>query len=256
MRVAMQPLAARNHSTLSRSKETSPMDAIPAGPPETMPTAVVDIDGTLVDSNYQHVIAWSRAFARAGEYPPLREIHLHMGMGGDQLVASVAGDEFEAAHGDLVRDAEKELYEELMPEVRAIEGAGRMVESLSGAGWSVVLSSSAKAAEVDHYVELLGAGPHADGRTDSEDVEETKPSPDLIESALGKVEDVGDAIMIGDSVWDIEAAARAGVPAVAVLTGGFPEGTLRDAGAVEVLDSVAEITPESLSRLLSSASAR
>jgi phosphoglycolate phosphatase-like HAD superfamily hydrolase len=221
-----------------------------------VPTAVVDIDGTLVDSNYQHVIAWDRAFAAVGEHPPLWRIHRHIGMGGDQFVSSVAGEDCEAAHGDHVRELEKDLYGDLMPEVRVIEGAGELVERLAEAGWSVVLSSSARAEEVDHYFDLIGAGQHAEGRTDSGDVEETKPSPDLIESALDRVEDTGDAIMIGDSVWDIEAAARAGVPSVAVLTGGFPEGSLRDAGAVEVLDSVAGITPERLSELLSLASVR
>jgi HAD superfamily hydrolase (TIGR01549 family) len=221
-----------------------------------VPTAVIDIDGTLVDSNYQHVIAWSRAFAPLDEHPPLWQIHMHMGMGGDQLVESVAGEAFEAAHGDRVREAEKGHYEDLIPEIRAIEGAGQMVASLADAGWSVVLSSSAKPAEVDHYVDLLGVGEDAQGRTDSGDVGETKPSPDLIESALAKAGNGGDAIMIGDSVWDIRAAASAGIPSVAVLTGGFPEHDLREAGAVEVLESVAGITPGRLAALLNSASVR
>jgi HAD superfamily hydrolase (TIGR01549 family) len=220
-----------------------------------LPSAIVDIDGTLVDSNYQHVLAWQRAFTRFERYPPMWQIHRHMGMGGDQLVAAVAGEDFERSHGESVREAEKDLYPELMPEVRPFDGASDFVIALSQAGWSVVLSSSAKGEEVDHYVEMLGTAEHADGRTDSEDVEQTKPSPDLIESALEKAEG-GDAIMIGDSVWDIEAAARAGVPSVAVLSGGFPEEDLLKAGAVDVVDSVAALSPARLAELLSSASVR
>lgn len=216
-----------------------------------MATVILDIDGTLVDSNYHHTIAWARAFARHGLSVPLWKIHRHMGMGGDQLVEAVAGPDVESDVGDAVRESEAELYPELVGEVEAVEGASEAMRDLGRAGWKVVLASSAKRGEVEGYIALLGADELADASTDSDEVESTKPAPDLIEAALEKVS--GDqgmrAVMVGDSVWDIEAACRAGVPAVAVLTGGFPEADLKAAGATDVVESVVD-----LPQLLGSAS--
>jgi len=208
-----------------------------------LPIVILDIDGTLVDSNYHHTIAWARAFERHGILVPLWKLHRHMGMGGDQLVEAVAGPNAESEAGDAVRESEGELYSDLAGEVRAVEGASEAMRELGRAGWTVVLASSAKRSEVENYIEMLGADELAEASTDSGDVDSTKPEPDLIESALEKVADDPDgrAVMVGDSVWDIEAAARAGVPAVAVLTGGFPEADLRAAGATDVVESVADL---------------
>jgi phosphoglycolate phosphatase-like HAD superfamily hydrolase len=208
-----------------------------------LPTVVLDIDGTLVDSNYHHTIAWARAFERHGFMVPLWKIHRHMGMGGDQLVEAVAGRDVETSAGDDVRGSESELYGELIGEVRAFDGASEAMRDLRRAGWAVVLASSAKRGEVERYVEMLDATDIADDSTDSSDVDSTKPEPDLVEAALKKAAGGGDngAVMVGDSVWDIKAASRAGVPAVAVLTGGFPEADLRGAGAIDVVESVRDL---------------
>ena len=200
--------------------------------------AILDIDGTLVDTNYHHAIAWYRAFLQADVTLPLWRIHRHIGMGGDQLVAALAGDEFEASHGDDVRAAEKVLYMELIGEVRPLEGARELIEDLKHSGRAVVLASSAKPEEVEHYLDLLDARELADGWTHSGDVERTKPEPDLVVRAVEKAGG-GPAVMVGDSTWDCEAAKRAGVPAVAVLTGGFSAAELREAGADCVFESVA-----------------
>ncbi|MEZ5155221.1 MAG: HAD family hydrolase [Solirubrobacterales bacterium] len=202
--------------------------------------AILDVDGTLVDSNYQHAIAWFRAFREHDVAPPIWRIHRHIGMGGDQLVAAVAGEEVERECGDAVRDAEKRLYSELVGEVCAFEGATELVERLASEGSEVVLASSAKQDEVEHYVELLGAAELVSSFTTASDVEKTKPEPDLILAALEKAEG-GDAVMVGDSTWDIEAAERAGIPTVAVLTGGFSAAELLEAGAVTVQESIAEL---------------
>ena len=194
------------------------------------PAALVDVDGTLVDTNYHHALAWYRAFRGLGETLPLPAIHRHIGMGGDQLVAALAGDAFERAHGDEVRDAEGERYAELIGEVAPLPGARELLERLHGRGHAVVLSSSAKAHEVEHYLDLLDARELADGWTTSADVEATKPAPDLVEVALEKAGG-GPAVMVGDSTWDCRAAGRAGVPTIGLLTGGFSEQELRDAGA-------------------------
>jgi HAD superfamily hydrolase (TIGR01509 family) len=203
--------------------------------------AILDVDGTLVDTNYHHAIAWFRAFRRHFLTLPLWRIHRHIGMGGDQLVAALAGDEVEERLGDSIRDAESELYRELIGEVQPMEGSRKLIEELKKAGNVVVLASSAKEWEVEHYLELLDAKELVDAWTTSADVERTKPEPDLVHAALDKAGGEGDAMLIGDTVWDVEAAARAGIETLAVLTGGFSEAELREAGAKDVFTSVEEL---------------
>jgi HAD superfamily hydrolase (TIGR01509 family) len=204
--------------------------------------AILDVDGTLVDTNYHHAIAWFRAFRRHFLTLQVWRIHRHIGMGGDQLVAALAGDEVEERLGDSIRDAESELYRELIGEVQAMEGSRQLIEDLKDAGNAVVLASSAKEWEVQHYLELLGAAEMVDAWTTSDDVERTKPEPDLVRAAMEKVGGrPEEAMLIGDTVWDVEAAHRAGVEALAVLTGGFSEQELSDAGARDVFTSVEEL---------------
>jgi HAD superfamily hydrolase (TIGR01549 family) len=204
------------------------------------PAAILDIDGTLVDTNYHHAIAWYRAFLQSDEVLPLWRIHRHIGMGGDQLVAALAGDDFEREHGDDVRAAEKALYMALIHEVRPFADARPLMEDLAEGGHALVLASSAKPDEVEHYLDLLDARELTKDWTDSGDVERTKPEPDLVAAAVEKAGG-GAAVMVGDSTWDCEAAARAGLETVAVLTGGFSEAELRDAGAACVFESLHEV---------------
>jgi HAD superfamily hydrolase (TIGR01549 family) len=201
------------------------------------PAAILDIDGTLVDTNYHHAIAWYRAFRRHEVVVPVWRIHRHIGMGGDQLVGAVAGDEVEKRLGDAIRAAQDEEYGKLIGETAPFEGAAELLRTLKRRGHRLVLASSAKPHEVEHYLGLLDAAELADGITTSADVEATKPQPDLV---LAAMEQAGDdrAVMIGDSTWDCEAARRAGIPAIAILTGGFSEQELRDAGAVAVYESI------------------
>jgi HAD superfamily hydrolase (TIGR01549 family) len=204
------------------------------------PAAILDVDGTLVDTNYHHAIAWFRAFCQHEIVLPIWRIHRHMGMGGDQLVGSLCGQQVENEKGDDIRAAEKVLYFQLIEEVQPLEGARELMGDLKRRGHPVVLASSAKQEEVDHYLDLLDARDLADDWTTSADVEATKPQPDLVQAALDKA-DIGEGVMVGDTTWDCEAAKRAGVPAVAVRTGGFSEAELRDAGAVDVYASIAEL---------------
>jgi len=204
------------------------------------PAAILDIDGTLVDTNYQHALAWYRAFRRHDELLPIWRIHRHIGMGGDHLVEALCGEAVEEQKGDDIRADEKELYMELIGEVQPFSSARELIVDLKDAGHTVVLASSAKSGEVDHYLELLDARDLVDAWTDSSDVEATKPKPDLVHAAMDKAGD-GSAVMIGDSTWDCEAARRAGIETVAVLTGGFSEAELREAGAVAVFQSIEEL---------------
>jgi HAD superfamily hydrolase (TIGR01549 family) len=161
-------------------------------------------------------------------------------MGGDNLVRAVAGDEVEEKLGDEVRSAEKTIYTELIDEVEPMEGARKLLEFLKERGHRIVLASSAKQEELDHYLDMLEARDLSDAWTSSADVESTKPAPDLVVAAMKKIE-ADQAVMVGDSTFDCEAAERAGVPTIGVLTGGFSEGELREAGAVSVFESLGEL---------------
>jgi HAD superfamily hydrolase (TIGR01509 family) len=204
------------------------------------PAALLDVDGTLVDTNYHHAIAWYRAFRRHDIGLPLWRIHRHMGMGGDQLIGSLCGDETEGRLGDQIRDAEKDLYMELIDEVEPLPHARDLIDELKRRGHTVVLASSAKSHEVDCYLDLLGAREVVDGWTTSADVERTKPHPDLVAAGVEKA-GCGAAVMVGDSTWDCIAAARAGVATVGLLTGGFSREELGEAGAIAVYESIAEL---------------
>src|SRR3954471_2551734 len=181
--------------------------------------AILDIDGTLVDTNYHHAIAWHRAFCEHDIVLPVWQIHRRIGMGGDQIVAELAGQRVEEELGDEIRDAEGGFYGELIDEVRPLEGSRELIVELKDRGHPVVLASSAKEDEVEHYLDLLDARDLADEWTTSADVESTKPAPDLVQAARQKAGG-GDAVMVGDTPWDVKAAAKAGVETIAVVTGG------------------------------------
>ena len=202
--------------------------------------AILDVDGTLVDTNYQHAIAWYRAFRQNGFVLPIWKIHRAIGMGGDQLVSHLIGEEAAEEHEEDIRAAEKPLYLAMIEECEPLDGARELIADLRQRGRTVILASSAKGSEVDHYLDLLDARELADGWTTSDDVEQTKPAPDLVRAALDKAGS-GDAVMVGDTTWDVEAARRAGIETIAVMTGGFSEDELREAGAAQVFESIAQL---------------
>ncbi len=204
-------------------------------------TVILDVDGTLVDTNYQHTLAWHRALRTYGHNVQMWEIHRHIGMGGDQIVAALVGEEVEETEGEKIRAAEGDAYGELIGEVEPMDGARDLIEDLRGEGSHAILSSSAKQEEVDHYLDLLDARELVDGWTTAADVERTKPHPDLIHTALEKAGGEGPAVMVGDSTWDVKAADVAGIATLAVLTGGFSEDELLEAGAARVVRSIAEL---------------
>jgi len=203
--------------------------------------ALLDLDGTLVDSNYQHALAWYRAFRQHGIVLPLWRLHRSIGMGGDQLVPALGGAEVEERSGDAIRAAEKQLYLELIEETEPLPGARAFVRELKDRGHRVVLASSAPANQLEYYLEKLQARELVDGWTTSDDVEATKPEPDLVVAARAKAGG-GEAVLVGDTNWDVEAAARAGVPTICVLTGGFSDQELREAGAIAVYESLEQLT--------------
>jgi HAD superfamily hydrolase (TIGR01549 family) len=204
------------------------------------PAAILDVDGTLVDSNYQHALAWYRAFRLHGITIPVWRCHRAIGMGGDQLVRHLAGEGFDREQGDVVRTEEHALFQQLIHEVQPFAGARGLIEDLKARGCKVVLASSAKPEDVAHFLDLLDARELADGWTDSGSVERTKPAPDLVEAALEQVGG-GRGVMVGDSTWDVEAAKKLKVPTLCVRTGGFGADELLEAGAEAVFDSIVEL---------------
>jgi HAD superfamily hydrolase (TIGR01549 family) len=209
-----------------------------------------DIDGTLVDSTYHHAVAWHRAFATIGDPPPLWRIHRTVGMGGDRLVAEVAGDEVEAEHGDRLRDRWREEYLSLRQEVQPLPGAADLVRRLSEQGYVVALASSGDPQFSQEAVDLLEIGDDVAALLSSEDVDSSKPDPDLIGETLDRLDGVTSAIFVGDTVHDVEAAARASLPCVALLSGGYGRAELVDAGAVLVVETPANLLDTDLGELL------
>ncbi len=205
-----------------------------------MATAILDVDGTLVDSNYQHVLAWQGAFADHGLVVPAWRIHRRVGIGGDQFVAAVAGEAVERDVGDGVREAHGRRYMAVIDDIRPLPGAADLGGELRRRGHTVVIASSGKELEVERYRRALEIDELVDGWTTAAEVEATKPAPDLIEAARSKAPE-GEAWLVGDSPYDCEAATRAGVRTIGVLTGGFSRADLVDAGAALVLESVEEL---------------
>jgi phosphoglycolate phosphatase-like HAD superfamily hydrolase len=205
---------------------------------------VLDVDGTLVDTNYHHAIAWYRAFRRYGISVPVWRLHRAIGMGGDRLVAAVAGDTVEATHGDDVRAAWEEEYAPMLAEVQPLAGVDRLLGTIRDRGCELVLASSGKPEHVQRYLELIDGRKYARSWTTSEDVEASKPAPDLLVAALSTVTGDGPAraLMVGDSPWDCQAAARLRLPCIGLRTGGFGDQELRDAGAVEVYEALTDLT--------------
>lgn len=193
-----------------------------------------DIDGTLVDSNYLHVEAWGRALVAVGHPTDAWRIHRAIGMGSGELLALLVGDD-----ADRIADAAKRLHGLYLAEsaslLRPFHRARELLRAVAAQGSQVVLATSASPDELERLRRVLDSDESVSVVTAAEDVEEAKPEPDIVHTALRRAGvAASEAVMVGDAVWDIQAAARAGVPCVAVLSGGTGEGDLRAAGAVEV----------------------
>ena len=212
-------------------------DAEPRGPVDTV---VLDVDGTLVDSNYHHTLAWARAFAASGYDVPLWRIHRSIGMGGDRLVARLIGKDAAAEVGEDVAAAWEKEFDRLLPEIRPLPHAKELLQRLDERRVTVVLASSGKPQHTDHFIELLEAREHIDDVARGGEHTDSKPAPDLIEKA---VQEAGGSspMVIGDSVWDAEAATRADASTVALLTGGTGAAELEAAGADTVCENIAAL---------------
>lgn len=201
---------------------------------------VLDVDGTLMDTNYLHVEAWARAMEEVGKRAVRSDLHRQVGKGSDKLIPEFVEDEEDI---EKVDELHSEIYAELQPHGHPLPGAKELLASLAERGYQVWLVTSAKPEELEQYLEQLEAEGKLSGIVNSSDVEDSKPAPDIFELALEKAGvSAGETVAVGDAVWDIEAAHEAGISTVAVLTGGtFDEEELREAGAVEVYRDCAGI---------------
>ncbi len=196
-----------------------------------------DIDGTLVDSTYHHALAWQRAFTRHEVVLPLWRIHRTVGMGGDKLVAEVAGDDVEERIGDPLRDAWREEYVAIKAEVDPLPGAAELVRALASTGWTVALASSGDPEFADEALDDLAIRDQVALLTTSQDAEESKPEPDLIGVTLDRLDGIRRAVMVGDTPYDVVAAERAGIGCIGLRSGGYSEAELVGAGALLVVDA-------------------
>lgn len=201
-------------------------------------TAVLfDIDGTLTDTNYLHTLAWRRAFVEAGRDVASARIHRMIGAAGGVLLRELLGEE-----RDDIKAGWKRHFGDLKGEIRAFPRAADLLRTVAGRGAQVVLATSSDQDDVAALRDAIDADDVIAAVTSAGDVEEAKPSPEVFTTALAKVGvAAADAIVVGDTVWDVEAATKAGLRTVTLLCGGFGRAELEDAGAIAVYEDPADL---------------
>jgi HAD superfamily hydrolase (TIGR01509 family) len=206
-------------------------------PADPRPAVLFDIDGTLVDSNYLHVHAWYRAFQEVGLGVEAWRIHRSIGMDGSTLLATLAENADDDTRSRL-KDLHSRYYRETAPLLRRLPGARELLVAVDKLGLQIVLATSAPEDELSLLREVLGSDDLVSAVTSSNDVDTAKPQPDIVHVALDRAGvDAGQAVFVGDTVWDVEACERAGVPTIAVLSGGVSRGELEKAGAQAVFEN-------------------
>ncbi|MFD1721766.1 HAD family hydrolase [Amnibacterium endophyticum] len=210
-------------------------------PDRSCDAVLLDIDGTLVDTNYLHIDAWSRALEEVGRPAAAWRIHRAIGMDSGRLLQDLLGDDVDRL-GDDAKARHGEHYGRDRDRMRAFDGAQDLLRTLAERGFQVVLATSAPQEEFDALMDVLQPGDTVATVTTAQDVETAKPEPDVVRVALERAGvDADRAVMVGDSVWDVESAKRAGVRCIGVRSGGVSAAELRQTGAVEVYDDAGEL---------------
>jgi HAD superfamily hydrolase (TIGR01509 family) len=194
-----------------------------------------DVDGTLVDSNYLHTLAWWQAFRRFGHDVPMASIHRAVGMGGKRLIAHLLGKDRAKEQDELLEDTHTAVFSAYWPSLRPLDGAADLIRHCAESGLAAVLASSAQQEELDVLRAVVGADDWITAATSSADADRSKPAPDILAAALeaGGLQADG-AVFVGDAVWDVLAAADLGLPVIGLTSGGTSEAELREAGAAEI----------------------
>jgi HAD superfamily hydrolase (TIGR01509 family) len=213
--------------------------------------ALFDIDGTLVDTNHLHVTTWWEAFRQAGQRVSTHAIHRAVGLGSDDLIAHLLGDDRDRDQDAGISSAHKALYGTYFNRLAPLEGARDLLHTLADRGWRIILATSAGGGELDALRRAIDADDVIMGTAGSGDVSEGKPAPEPVHRAL-ELADVSapQAVFVGDTVWDMEAAKNAGVRAVALLSGGIPRADLEEAGAAALYRDPADLLAHLGSSLL------
>ncbi|MET9181133.1 HAD family hydrolase [Kitasatospora aureofaciens] len=208
----------------------------------TTAAALFDVDGTLLDTTYFHALAWWEALRQYDRTLPVARVHRAIGMGSDQLLDHLLGAERDHGDDEGITAAHAALYARFWPHIQPLPGAADLLRACADRGWAVVLASSASERELAVLRRALDADEAITAVTSADDVEATKPAPDLVRAALDRAgAEPEHAVFIGDTVWDVTAAGRARVPCVAVESGGFDTRELLGAGAAEVHRDTAEL---------------
>lgn len=201
-----------------------------------------DVDGTLIDTNYLHTVAWWEAFTQAGHDVPMARIHRAIGMGSDHMLDALLPSDRDTSKDGDIRTSHAALYSVYWPRLRRLPGAAELVRACHDRGLRVILASSADPDELKVLRAALDADDAVDAATSAGDVSSSKPAPDLVQVALDQAQaSPAESVFIGDAVWDARACRRAGVPCIGLLTGGSSRGELTEAGAVAVYESPAEL---------------
>jgi HAD superfamily hydrolase (TIGR01509 family) len=201
-----------------------------------------DVDGTLVDTNYLHVVTWWQAFAQGGHYVPMADIHRAIGMGTGQLLDRLLPADRDKDADTGLRLSQGALYATYWTRLRPLPGAAELLRACKARGLAVVLASSAGEGESGALRAALDAEDAIDDATFSGEVERSKPAPDLVQVALEKAAvPAGQAVFVGDTVWDVQASQKAGVPCIGLLSGGISRQELADAGAAQVYGGPGEL---------------
>jgi HAD superfamily hydrolase (TIGR01509 family) len=201
---------------------------------------IFDVDGTLIDTVDLHAAAWQQAFRKFGAELDYDAIRGQIGKGGDNLIPDLLPKELVERCREEIEEYRSGLFQrDYLPRAAPFPGVRALFERLVTDGRKVVLASSAKQAELEYHRNLIGASDLVHAATSTDDVEDSKPCPDIFEAALGKVKPLGpsDVVVIGDSPWDVKAAAKLGIRAIGVRCGGFAEEELLEAGAAAIYDS-------------------
>ncbi|MFF1414570.1 HAD family hydrolase [Streptomyces sp. NPDC058289] len=204
--------------------------------------ALFDVDGTLTDTNHLHITSWWEALRQAGHHVPMHAVHRAIGLPGEDLLDHLLGEDRDHSGDARLSAAHDTLYATYFDRLPAFESTAELLGALSKAGWKVLLVTSATDRELKALRQAIGAEDAITDTATSDDVEEGKPAPDPVQHALELAEvPSGRAVFVGDSVWDMKAAGRAGVPAVGLLCGGIPGDDLEEAGAVAVYRDPADL---------------
>jgi HAD superfamily hydrolase (TIGR01509 family) len=203
---------------------------------------LLDVDGTLVDSTYLHTVAWWEALRQHDRDVPMAAIHRAIGMGSDKLLDHLLGEHRDRSADEQIAAAHDILYGAWWERLRPLPGAGELLRALAKRGLAVVLASSAKEPELERLRQVVGADDVITAATSSSDAEQSKPAPDILQAALAQSDvDPRRAVFVGDSVWDVQAAARLDLPCIGLACGGTSAAELAEAGAVATYDDPAAL---------------